>query len=401
MSEAKTLADKLATIDAITAKINKKYNKTVVGRMGISEDIINQITIGRIPTPSIALNNAIGGGFPRKRCTLITGKSDSGKTTLILESISKIMAVEPSFTALWVESEHSIDKEYIVDTFGVDPNRLIFVPFDPEIGSEATLDMVQTIIESDSVDLVAINSLKALIPQKENEASLTEVQVALAARQNAKMSRKFTALVAKHNIAFIIVSHLTTDIGSLSRDPMVISGGAAIQYWSSLTLDMRKRAIGPGDPITKEEGLKIHVAVKKNHTISNRNPYVQVDYYAIFGKGIDQMLEVIEEAFNSGVLVQRGAWINWLDSNGEVIEKFNGRAAMKEFFHNNPDKWIEFKSLFDGSASVKELSQEEIKEIEEESKAIEETIPEEVKTQEKLKNSLKKTKKKKADKEAK
>lgn len=76
------------------------------------------------------------------------------------------MAVEPSFTALWVESEHSIDKEYIVDTFGVDPNRLIFVPFDPEIGSEATLDMVQTIIESDSVDLVAINSLKALIPQK-------------------------------------------------------------------------------------------------------------------------------------------------------------------------------------------------------------------------------------------
>ena len=111
------------------------------------------------------------------------------------------------------------------------------------------------------------------------------------------------------------------------------------------------------------------------------------------------MLEVIEEAFNSGVLVQRGAWINWLDGNGEVIEKFNGRAAMKEFFHNNPDKWIEFKSLFDGSASVKELSQEEIKEIEEESKAIEETIPEEVKAQEKLKNSLKKTKKKKADKE--
>lgn len=78
MSEAKTLADKLATIDAITAKINKKYNKTVVGRMGVSEDIVNQITIGRIPTPSIALNNAIGGGFPRKRCTLITGKSDSG-----------------------------------------------------------------------------------------------------------------------------------------------------------------------------------------------------------------------------------------------------------------------------------------------------------------------------------
>ena len=312
------------------------------------------------------------------------------------------MSKNPGFTALWIESEHSMDKEYIVDTFGVDPNRLIFVPFDPEIGSEATLDMVQTIIESDSVDLVAINSLKALIPLKENEASLTETQVALAARQNAKMSRKFTALVAKHNVAFIMVGHLSTEIGAImSRDPLIISGGSAIQYWSSLTLDMRKRSIGPGDPITKEEGVKIHVNVKKNHTISNRNPYVQVDYYAIFGKGIDQMLEVIEEAFNSGVLVQRGAWINWLDGNGEVIEKFNGRAAMKDFFHNNPDKLMEFKSLFDGSASVKELSQEEIKKIKEESKAIEETIPEEVKAQEELKSSLKKTKKKKAEKEAK
>lgn len=288
-----------------------------------------------------------------------------------------------------------MDKEYIVDTFGVDPNRLIFVPFDPEIGSEATLDMVQSIIESDSVDLVAINSLKALIPLKENEASLTETQVALAARQNAKMSRKFTALVAKHNVAFIMVGHLSTDIGSMSRDPLIISGGSAIQYWSSLTLDMRKRALGPGDPIDKEEGLKIHVSVKKNHTISNRNPYVQVDYYAIFGKGIDQMLEVIEEAFNCGVLVQKGAWINWIGSDGEPVEKFNGRAAMKEFFHNNPEKWMEFKSLFDGSASVVSLTDKEIKEIEEESKIIQESIPEEVQKQEELKKTLKKTKKKK------
>ena len=401
MSETKTLADKLATIDAITAKINKKYNKAVIGRIANNTEIEKQLSVTRIPTPSISLNSAIGGGFPRKRCTLVVGKADSGKTSLIMETIAREQSRSNSFTALWIESEHSMDKEYIVDTFGVDPNRLIFIPFDPEIGSEATLDMVQTIIESDSVDLVAINSLKALIPQKENEASLTETQVALAARQNAKMSRKFTALVAKHNVAFIMVGHLSTEIGAMSRDPLIISGGAAIQYWSSLTLDMRKRSIGPSDPITKEEGVKIHVNVKKNHTISNRNPYVQVDYYAIFGKGIDQMLEVIEEAFNSGVLIQRGAWINWIDGNGEVIEKFNGRAAMKEFFHNNPDKWMEFKSLFDGSASVKELSQDEIKEIENEFKAIEETISDEVKAQEELKNSLKKTKKKKADKEAK
>lgn len=177
--------------------------------------------------------------------------------------------------------------------------------------------------------------------------------------------------------------------------PLIISGGSAIQYWSSLTLDMRKRALGPGDPIDKEEGLKIHVSVKKNHTISNRNPYVQVDYYAIFGKGIDQMLEVIEEAFNCGVLVQKGAWINWIGSDGEPVEKFNGRAAMKEFFHNNPEKWMEFKSLFDGSASVVSLTDKEIKEIEEESKIIQESIPEEVQKQEELKKTLKKTKKKK------
>lgn len=89
MSETKTLADKLATIDAITVKINKKYNKAVIGRIANNKDIEKQLSITRIPTPSISLNSAIGGGFPRKRCTLVVGREDSGKTSLVMETIAK------------------------------------------------------------------------------------------------------------------------------------------------------------------------------------------------------------------------------------------------------------------------------------------------------------------------
>lgn len=383
-----SLDSKLSLLDKISDKINKKYGKTIVGRMGANQEIFDALSIKFIPTPSRELNVAVGGGFPRRRCTIITGVSDSGKTSIVLETIATNMKSDSSFVAAWLESEHSLEKNYICDTFGIDPDRFFYIKFDPSLGAEETLDLVQSVLESGAVDLFCINSLRALVPTKELEGSIADAQVAVQARMNSRMTKKFTALVAEHDAAFIIITHLSTDIGSMSRDPLVLSGGHAIRYWSALTLDLRRRSIGPSDLINKEDGVKIGVTVRKNHCTPAVNPYVKFDYYAIFGEGIEQILSSLEEACNMGIAEARGAWIYWYDSNGEVKQKWNGKTEFRKYMKDNPEVFKEFTAALSGETLVESLSDEEISAIEQEEAIIEDSANlEEKKTKKKKKES--------------
>lgn len=386
--EPMSLESKLSLLDKISDKINKKYGKTIVGRMGVNEEILDALSIKFIPTPSRELNAAVGGGLPRRRCTIITGISDSGKTSLVLETAAMNMKADPNFVTAWLESEHSLEKDYICNTFGIDPDRFFYIKFDPSLGAEETLDLVQSVLESGAIDLFCINSLRALVPTKELEGSIADAQVAIQARMNSRMTKKFTALVAEHDTAFVIITHLSTDIGTMSRDPLVLSGGHAIRYWSALTLDLRRRSIGPGDLINKEEGVKIGVTVRKNHCTPAVNPYVKLDYYAIFGEGIEQILSSLEEACNMGIAESRGAWVYWYDSNGEVKQKWNGRAEFRKYMKDNPEVFKEFTAALSGETLVESLSDEEISVIEQEEAIIEDNANlEEKKTKKKKKES--------------
>lgn len=372
--EKAPLKERLKTLDSISSQMNKKFGKVVMGRIGETPEIMERLRIKFIPTPSLELNEATGGGFPRRRCSIVTGKEDSGKTSLVLETIAKNQKEDPEFVAGWLETEHSLEEDYIINTFGIDPERFFLIPLDTELGAEKTLDIIQSIISSGSLDLFCINSLKCLVPEKEMEDSIGAQQVGLAARLNAKVSRRFNAIVAQNDLAFILINHLSTEIGSMSRDNLAMSGGLAIRYWSQLTLDLRRNAIMAGDAIGQEEGVKIAAKIKKNHCIPSRFPYARITYYAIFGEGIEQYLSALDLAEKAGIVKKSGAWIYWTESD-EELGKFNGKAAYREYMKEHPDIFQKFLAHIKGEGiQIEKLSEEEVKEIQAEEKLLEENV---------------------------
>ena len=180
---------------------------------------------------------------------------------------------------------------------------------------------------------------------------------------NARMTRKLTALIAEHDTAFVVITHLSTDIGSMSRDPLIISGGHAIIYAASIVLDLRKRSIQESDPISRDQGIKVGVTVKKNHCVPDRNPYVKTEYYAVFGEGIEQYLPMIENAIKQGILVQRGSFIRVPDEDGEakVVDGFKmqwqGKEKLRNYCIENLDFFEDLKAHVRGE--VVQLSDEE------------------------------------------
>jgi len=216
----------------------------------------------------------------------------------------------------------------------------------------------------------------------------------MQARMNAKMTRKFTSIIAESDCAFVIITHLTTQIGSMSRDPLIVAGGNAILYAAGITLDLRQYSIQESDPIKKEDGIKIHVKCTKNHCVPNRNPYLQTDYFAIFGEGIEQHLETLDNAIEQGIIHKGGAYYKEVDSDGEVVtrngEKLQwlGKKAYKEYCKANPDYFENLIARIEGKTI--QISAEEIKEIEQLNKDIEAGVADDIKKS--IKNNKKKKK---------
>jgi recombination protein RecA len=293
------------------------------------------------------------------------------KTSIVLESIGKEMNRDPDFIACWVESENSLDKDYICETFHIDPERFVFIPVDSGISAEEILDILYETMKTGTIDLCCINSLKALVPTQEMDASLGQAVVGTQARMNSRLTKKFNAVVAEFDTAFIMICHLTTQIGSMSRDPLVVAGGHAIQYWSSLTLDMRKRSIGPGELITKEEGVKIGVTIRKNHVMPDKFPYRKLEYYAVFGEGVETILSALNAAIEKGICTAAGAWIRWYTPDKVERNKWCGKAAFRTYMRENPEEFEEFSNLVYGGTR---LSYSELEELKEENDAINKAI---------------------------
>lgn len=367
-----SLKEKLKILDACASKTNKKYGKVIMGRIGKTPEIMDKLTIKYLPTPSSQLNRDLGGGFPRGRLTIVTGESDSGKTSLLLESIAVNQRKDPNFVAGWLESEQSLEKNYVCETFGIDPDRFFFIPLDIEIGTEKTLDIVEGLIATGSVDMFCINSLRCLIPSKEREKELTDETIALQARLNAKLMRRWIGLFAQHETAFCVVQHLTTNIGVMYGETKVLAGGEAFKYWSAIQLYLSKHSIQAADPIEKGEGLKIGYIVKKNHcTPGAKRQYCKGNYYVRFGEGTDEVAPSINVAIEAGILERHGAWLWWMTpGEEEPRQKFKSKADFIETMKSNEELWNEFYALIQGDIPQEFLSEEEIAEIEAEERKL-------------------------------
>jgi recombination protein RecA len=358
-------AEKLKILNKIAIKINEEAKKKVCGFV-TDPEIAEKLRIKWIRGASDDVNAATGGGFPKGRMTLIVGMPDSGKTSYMLETIAKNMKEDPNFFAGWLESEESLKKEFICETFGIDPARFFYIQHEKEGAGERALDEIEMVLASGACDMVVINSLKCLVPSEEMRKSATESVVGTQARMNARMTRKFTSIIAEHETSFVVITHLSTDIGSMSRDPNIISGGRAIVFMSQLTLDFRKKAILDTDPINKEDGMKIGVTVRKNHCVPDKNPYLKTEYFAIYGYGVERYLTTLNKALEQGVLTKKGGWISDLGPDGEPREfdgvklKWQGEKRFREFCSAS-DTY--FKQLCDRVSGVAEMTRDEVAEV--------------------------------------
>lgn len=220
MEEEKSLKEKISVLDKLSSALNKKAGKTVVGRIGDNEEIAEKLRIKFIPSKCEEFNQVTGGGYPRGRTVLIAGMEDSGKTSRLLEDIGYNMQKDPGFTSLWIESEGSLEINYLEKTFGIDPNRFYYLEVEREGAAETCLDRIESYLALGNVlDIVVINSLKCLVPKRETTDSFNDSQVGLQARMNNKMQRKFTALISEANLSYVLITHLHTDISkAMSRD---------------------------------------------------------------------------------------------------------------------------------------------------------------------------------------
>lgn len=346
--------EKIKKLRKVASAINDSAGEVICGF--IDDPVIkDKLTIRFIPTPNDDLNEAIGGGFPIGRCSVVSGLSDSGKTSLLLETIGKAMQKDKDFLALWLESEQSItDLSYLKETFGIDPERFFFLKTNLNEGAESALDRCEALLRCGGINMFCVNSLKALVPKTELNKSITEDTVAMQARMNAKMLKKFLIICNEHDTAMVIVQHLTTLIGTMSRDPYSLGGGQLLKYGALLILDMRKQSINDSDPINKEEGMKICISVKKNHVVPKINPYVKVSHFVVYGEGTEVVFTTLNKAVGQGILTKSGAWINWPDKQLKWCGKQEFRKAMKE----DPNLLQTLRNLV--SNEVVELTPEEM-----------------------------------------
>ena len=256
---------------------------------------------------------------------------------------------------------------------GIDMDRFTWIEHEREGAAEVALDRLESSLATGCFNMVVINSLKCLVPKVEHTKSLTEGVVAEQARMNSRMIKKVLSLTSEYETAFVIVTHLTTQNGgTMSRDPLVMTGGRAIAYASSLTMDFRKKMIQETDPIGREEGMKIGITVKKNRCVPSRNPFVKADYFIVYGEGTEQILSTLEGALKNGTLSQAGAFIRQFGADGEVDNwkgtklQFQGKEKFRTFCRENPDYLASLKDKVTGIPTIVPVSAEELDEIQQE-----------------------------------
>ncbi len=261
--------------------INKAAGKTVIGTLN-DEEIAEKLVIEYIPTPSLKVNHATGGGIPRGKYTLVAGNPDSGKTMLLLETMARNLQTDPDFTGCWIESENSLENTSI-KMFGITDEdlkeRFIFMNTD-DMTAEEVLDYVIRIAYT-GIDMIVINSLKCLTPSKEFQNDMKDDTVALQARVNSKFMRKVVPIIAASGSALVTIQHYSTNIGGGPRAGALIGGGKQIRYNNVLTLELAKGFMDAKDMLysVKDQYMPIELKVTKNHCITDRNTFVKLTYF--------------------------------------------------------------------------------------------------------------------------
>tara|TARA_B100000131_G_C18049521_1_gene585831 strand:- start:81 stop:1103 length:1023 start_codon:yes stop_codon:yes gene_type:complete len=308
--------EKDKTLDLAISQIEKQFGQGSIMRMG--EDTI--LKIEGISTGSISLDASIGiGGVPRGRITEVYGPESSGKTTLALHVVAE--AQKCKGYAAFIDAEHALDPEY-AKKLGVDTENLLISQ--PDTGEQA-LDIAETLVRSNALDVIVIDSVAALVPKAELNGEMGDTHVGLQARLMSQALRKLTGTVAKSNTAVIFINQIRHKIGVMFGSPETTTGGNALKFYSSLRLDIRRIAqIKDGEQVV---GNRTRVKVVKNKVAP---PFKNTEFDIMYGEGISYEGDLLDLAVQAEVVNKMGAWFSYQD---EKIGQ--GRENAKRYLRDN------------------------------------------------------------------
>lgn len=311
------LANKRKALDAALDQIDKVYGKGSIMRLGH----IEKVDVGAIPTGSLSLDIATGiGGVPRGRIIEIYGPESSGKTTLALSIVAQ--AQKEGGTAAYIDAEHALDPGY-AEKIGVKLDDLLVSQ--PSFGEQA-LDIVDTLVRSNAVDVVVVDSVAALTPKAELDGDMDDSQVGVQARMMSKAMRKLTGNVNTSRTTVIFINQIREKIGVMFGNPETQPGGRALKFAASLRLDIRRvTSIADGE---RQVGNRVRVKVVKNKVAA---PFTKAEFDIMFNEGISYYGDVLDLAVTAKVANKSGAWFTY---GSEKLGQ--GRENAKQFLKDNP-----------------------------------------------------------------
>jgi recombination protein RecA len=311
-------SEKMKAIEAAIGNIEKQFGKGTIMRLG--DHKVDDIPA--ISTNSIGIDAAIGiGGLPRGRIVEIYGPESSGKTTLALHVVAE--AQKAGGIAAYIDAEHAMDAVY-AQKLGVNIDDLFISQ--PDSGEQA-LEICESLVRSNAVDVVVIDSVAALTPRAELEGDMGDSLPGLQARLMSQALRKLTAVVGRSNTCLIFINQIREKIGVMFGSPETTTGGRALKFYSSVRIDIRRIGqIKDGEELT---GNRTKVKISKNKVAP---PFREAEFDIMYGEGISRLGEIIDLGVENKIIEKSGAWFSY---RGERLGQ--GRENSKNTLRDNPE----------------------------------------------------------------
>jgi recombination protein RecA len=296
--------------------IEKQFGKGSIMRLGEA----HKVDVEMIPTGSLSLDLALGGGIPRGRIIEIYGPESSGKTTVCLHAVAEVQ--KRGGTAAYVDAEHALDPAYAAK-LGVSIDSLLISQ--PDSGEQA-LEVVETLVRSNAVDIIVVDSVAALVPQAEIEGDMGDSHMGLQARLMSQALRKLTGVISRTKCTVVFVNQLRMKIGVMFGNPETTTGGNALKFYASVRMDIRRISqIKVGDAVV---GNRARVKVVKNKIAP---PFREAEFDIMYNQGISTQGDVLDLAVARDIVGKAGAWFEY---KNEKIGQ--GREAAKSYLKANP-----------------------------------------------------------------
>ena len=325
---------KKQALNLALSQITKQFGDGSIMKLGEQ----SRIDVELFSSGSLALDLALGGGFPKGRIIEIYGPESSGKTTLALHAISEIQ--KQGGQAAFIDAEHALDPAY-ARKIGVDTGNLLISQ--PDNGEQA-LEICETLVRSGAVDLIVVDSVAALVPQAEIDGDMGDAQMGRQARLMSQAMRKLTGIISKTKATVIFINQIRMKIGVMFGNPETTTGGNALKFYASVRVDIRRIGqIKNGDDIA---GNRTKIKVVKNKIAA---PFRTAEFDIMYNEGISNAGDVLGLGVSYGILDKAGAFIKY---NGETLGQ--GREAVKKLFKEKPELMDEIEAKVREAAKTSE-----------------------------------------------